>query len=91
MATEGGKALLKWSEYDKDKVKKLSAELMKRSRATYDRIGSLPAADVNYENTLKASLNLAWNKIFIISYAAINACARPNMHSYNTQSFITVM
>ena len=56
MATEGGKALLKWSDYDKDRVKQLSADLMKRSRATYDRIGSLPSADVNYENTLKASL-----------------------------------
>ena len=61
MATEGGKALLKWSDYDKDRVKQLSAELMKRSRATYDRIGSLPPADVNYENTLKASLNFSLN------------------------------
>lgn len=56
MAAEGGKALLKWSEYDKNRIKLLSTELMKRSRATYDKIGSLPSADVDYENTLKASL-----------------------------------
>ena len=55
MATEGGKALVKWSDYDKDRVKQSSTELMKRSRSTYDRIGSLPSAEVNYENTLKAS------------------------------------
>ena len=56
MATEGGTAILKWSDYSKDRVKQLSSELMDRSRATYDRIGSLAPADVNYENTLKASL-----------------------------------
>lgn len=58
MASEGGKAILKWSEYDKDRVKQLSTELMKRSRAVYDQIGSLPTADINYENTLKASSKL---------------------------------
>lgn len=57
MASEGGKALLKWSDYDKNRVKKLSADLMKRSRATYDRIGSLSPNDVDYENTLKVSLS----------------------------------
>ena len=58
MATEGGKALVKWSDYDKDSVKQSSTELMKRSRSTYDRIGSLASTDVSYENTLKVSLNV---------------------------------
>ena len=58
MTSEGGKALLKWSDYDKTRVKQLSADLMERSRATYDRIGSLVLTDVDYANTLKARLNL---------------------------------
>lgn len=45
---------MRWSDYDKDRVKQLSTQLMKRSRDTYDRIGSLTPTDVNYENTLKA-------------------------------------
>lgn len=63
MATEGGTAILKWSDYNKDRVKQLSAELMDRSRATYDRIGALAPADVNYENTLKASLCISLSLI----------------------------
>ena len=79
MATEGGKALVKWSDYDKDRVKQSSTELMKRSRSTYDRIGSLPSAEVNYENTLKASLNAMSLLATVTSYAA-----KLNARRYNT-------
>ena len=72
MAAEGGKALLRWSDYDKDRVKQLSTQLMKRSRDTYDRIGSLTPTDVNYENTLKASpMNFGYAN-------PVNLSARPD-------------
>ncbi|XP_065909413.1 thimet oligopeptidase-like [Dysidea avara] len=54
MCSKGGRAILRWSDYGINKIKQLSAELMKRSKATYDSVGSLAPNNVTYENTLKA-------------------------------------
>ena len=53
MCSQGGRAILRWSDYGISKIKQLSSELMKRSRATYDSVGLLAPNNVTYENTLK--------------------------------------
>lgn len=85
MANEGSTALLKWSDFNKERVKQLSAELMERSRATYDRIGSLAPTDVTYENTLKASLYIVFIDDSKYSLNYINparTCARPKTYIF---------
>jgi len=53
MCSQGGRAILRWSDYGVSKIKQLSSELIKRSRATYDSVGLLAPNNVTYENTLK--------------------------------------
>lgn len=90
MATEGSTALLKWSDYNKERVKQLSAELMERSRATYDRIGSLAPSDVTYENTLKASLYIVFidDSIALITFMIRLECAHAPKQIYIFIAFL---
>ena len=65
MCSKGGRAILRWSDYGINKIKQLSAELMKRSKATYDSVGSLAPNNVTYENTLKVNTVVVYGDVSV--------------------------